>query len=129
MTLEKCAAGFVGLGGRRPNTLGQAKSKKKHSNTRIASLRKDRRCAAVVHRFFNASRMSVSNCTSLDGAAGAGGGSAVFSRFIPLMTRNNTKAMIRKLRTMVRKFPHARTAPCFFASASAVAVTFDDSAE
>ncbi len=35
--------------------------------------------------------------------------------------------MMTKLITMVRKSPHARTAPCFFASTSVSAVTFDDS--
>ena len=34
-----------------------------------------------------------------------------------------------KLMTMVRKFPHASTAPCFFASASVSAVTLLDSAD
>src|SRR3974390_2618433 len=48
-------------------------------------------------------------------------------RLMPLMTRNSAQATIRKLITSVRKCPHAITAPCFFASSSAAAVTFDDS--
>src|SRR5262249_53226373 len=43
------------------------------------------------------------------------------------MARNNTKAMIKKLIAKVRKLPQANTAPCFFASAKDVAVTFDES--
>src|SRR6516165_3844151 len=38
-----------------------------------------------------------------------------------------TQAMMMKLMTTVRKLPHARTAPCFLASTSESAVTFDDS--
>src|SRR6516162_9858951 len=38
-----------------------------------------------------------------------------------------TQAMMMKLMMTVRKLPHASTAPCFLASASEVAVTFEDS--
>ncbi len=55
------------------------------------------------------------------------GASGAFKRLIPLMHKNSTQAMIKKLMTRVTKFPHANTAPCFLASTSAVAVTFDDS--
>ena len=48
--------------------------------------------------------------------------------FPPRKARNSTNAMMRKLMTMVRKLPHASTAPCFFASARFIAVTLDESA-
>ena len=60
---------------------------------------------------------------------GFGGGAASSPRFSLLMnliTTNSTRAMIMKLIVRVRKLPQASTAPCFFASAKAVAVTFDD---
>ena len=75
---------------------------------------------------FSASRISVSSSTSFDGFGGAAS-SFFCSRVIARMTRNSTQAMIRKLMTMVRKLPYASTAPCFFASTSESAVTFDDS--
>src|SRR6516165_9051174 len=83
--------------------------------------------ACVRQRALSRSRISVSNCTSLDGGAGVAGASGAFKRLMPLMHRNSTHAMIKKLMTSVIKFPHANTAPCFFASTKAGAVTFDDS--
>jgi len=52
-------------------------------------------------------------------------GSECMSWFINLTTRNKIQAMMIKLITVVRKFPHDRTAPCFLASTSESAVTFD----
>src|ERR1700721_2114252 len=43
------------------------------------------------------------------------------------MTRNSAQATIRKLITKVTKWPQAITAPCFLASSSVAAVTFDES--
>ena len=54
-------------------------------------------------------------------------GAGFFSFSNCLMTRNSTKAMIRKLIVIVRKLPQANTAPCFFASARLPAVTAFDS--
>src|SRR5262249_41522105 len=85
------------------------------------------RChAGRSQRLLSRSRISVSSSTSLDGAGGATF-SGAFNRLIALIHRNNTQAMIRKLIKRVRKLPHARTAPCFFASTKAGAVTFDES--
>src|SRR6516162_2272538 len=80
----------------------------------------------AVQRVLSKSRISVSNSTSLDGAGGAAF-SGAFNLLIALIHRNSTQAMIRKLIKSVRKLPQARTAPCFFASTKAGAVTLDDS--
>jgi len=45
---------------------------------------------------------------------------------IAFTTRKSAHAMIRKLTTIVTKLPNANTAPRFFASARAVAVTAFD---
>ena len=70
----------------------------------------------------------MSNSTSRVGFGGSTGFAAsVFCNVAkPRIARNSTKAMIRKLITIVRKLPQANTAPCFFASANESAVTLDD---
>ena len=59
----------------------------------------------------------------------AGALSASFLTSLPTarIARNSTKAIMMKLSVMVRKLPQANTAPCFFASTSEAAVTFDES--
>jgi uncharacterized membrane protein YeaQ/YmgE (transglycosylase-associated protein family) len=74
---------------------------------------------------------------TIAGAIGGVGGGQLLTALIPMMTGAGNNVDIGALASQavggqeiednVRKFPHARTAPCFFASASAVAVTFDDS--
>jgi len=74
----------------------------------------------------SADRESPSESSSCLVGAGAFAASARARRFTSLMTTNRTNAMIAKLMTRVRKFPHASTAPCFLASTSVSAVTLDD---
>src|SRR5262249_53207468 len=82
----------------------------------------------ALRHFFRRSRISVSNSTSRDGFGGSAGlAVSVFCNCAsPRIARNSTAAMIRKLMTIVRKLPHASTAPCFFASANDGAVPLDD---
>src|SRR5262249_15017008 len=75
---------------------------------------------------FKRSRISVRSSSCLVGAAGFAA-SARSARFISRTTRKRTHAMMMKLMVMVRKFPQASTAPCFLASISESAVTFDES--
>ena len=58
-------------------------------------------CRGLNYRFLGASRISVSNCTSLEGADGAADVSGVLCRFMPLIPRNNATAIMRELTTMV----------------------------
>ena len=65
----------------------------------------------------------------LRGGGGAGFASSLARTFwIKLTKRNSTAATMRKLMVMVRKLPHASTAPCFLASTRESAVTLLDSA-
>ena len=79
----------------------------------------------MLQRFASRSRISFSSFTSAvgsGGTAGAGWGWR-FKLLMPFTARNSTNAMMMKLITAVTKLPHAKTAPCFLASSSAVAVT------
>src|SRR5262249_51272017 len=78
----------------------------------------------------SSSRISVSSSSVF--VSGGGLSSSSFfclyvSRFVPRSTRNRISAMMRKLMVTVRKLPYPRTAPCFFASTSVSAVTFEES--